>query len=31
LTESELADFQKSVDAVKGLVKTMGELMAKAV
>ena len=29
LTESERADFQKSVDAVKGLVKTMGELMAK--
>ncbi|MFO0904575.1 MAG: malate dehydrogenase [Pirellulales bacterium] len=29
LTESERADFQKSVDSVKGLVKTMGELMAK--
>ncbi|MFM7071349.1 MAG: malate dehydrogenase [Planctomycetota bacterium] len=31
LTETERVDFQKSVDAVKGLVKTMGELMAKAV
>ena len=29
LTESERADFQKSVDSVKGIVKTMGELMAK--
>src|SRR6187402_2644640 len=29
LSEQEKADFQKSVDAVKSLVKTMGELMAK--
>ena len=28
LTEQEQADFRKSVDAVKSLVKTMGELMA---
>lgn len=30
LTPAERADFQKSVDSVKGLVKTMGELMAKS-
>jgi len=30
LTSQERADFQKSVDAVKSLVKTMGELMSKA-
>jgi malate dehydrogenase len=30
LSDSERADFQKSVDSVKGLVKTMGELMSKA-
>jgi len=29
LTAAERADFQKSVDAVKSLVKTMGELMSK--
>ncbi len=29
LSPAERADFQKSVDAVKGLVKTMTELMAK--
>lgn len=29
LTDEEKASFQKSVDAVKGLVKTMGELLAK--
>lgn len=29
LTSQERADFQKSVDAVKSLVKTMGELVAK--
>lgn len=28
LTDAEKAGFQKSVDAVKGLVKTMGELLA---
>jgi malate dehydrogenase len=30
LTAEERADFQKSVEAVTGLVKTMGELMAKS-
>jgi len=30
LSSQERADFQKSVDAVKSLVKTMGELMSKA-
>jgi len=30
LTAEERADFQKSVEAVKGLVTTMGELMAKS-
>ncbi len=30
LTEQEQADFQNSVDAVKGLVATMGELMGDA-
>src|SRR4051794_14543005 len=30
LTEGEKVAFQKSVDAVKSLVKTMGELLAKA-
>lgn len=30
LTDSEKANFQKSVDAVKSLVKTMGELLAKS-
>ena len=29
LTAEEKANFQKSVDAVKSLVKTMGELLAK--
>ena len=29
LTADEKANFQKSVDAVKSLVKTMGELLAK--
>ena len=28
LTESETADFQKSVDAVKGLVAAMDQLLA---
>ncbi|MBM4005687.1 MAG: malate dehydrogenase [Planctomycetes bacterium] len=30
LTAAEKANFQKSVDAVKSLVKTMGELLAKS-
>ena len=30
LTDTEKAAFQKSVDAVKSLVKTMGELLAKS-